>query len=64
MDTTGTGTTGSTYGDTDTTTGTAGSTYGNDADAGGLPNTASELPLFGLLGALSLAGALALKASR
>jgi hypothetical protein len=69
-----TGTTGSTYNQTTTTTGTTstgtstGSTYGNDTntagDRSGLPNTASDMPLLGLLGALSLAGALALRANR
>jgi LPXTG-motif cell wall-anchored protein len=29
-----------------------------------MPNTASDMPLLGLIGALSLGGALALKASR
>ena len=51
---------------TGTTTGTYGNdtTTGNAADNDNLPNTASDMPLFGLLGALSLAGALALRASR
>jgi hypothetical protein len=49
---------------TGTTTGNAYDNTGNDADNDNLPNTASDMPLFGLLGALSLAGALALRASR
>ena len=52
---------------TGTTTGTYGNSTaatGNNADNDNLPNTASDMPLFGLLGALSLAGALALRASR
>jgi cobalamin biosynthesis Mg chelatase CobN len=63
-------TTGSTTGSMDnTTTGTStGSTYGNGTNAGGdrsgLPNTASDMPLLGLIGALSLAGALGLRATR
>ena len=57
------GTTG-TMGQTGTTTGSAYDNTGNDADNDNLPNTASDMPLFGLLGALSLAGALALRASR
>jgi LPXTG-motif cell wall-anchored protein len=70
---TATGTTGSTG-----TTGTTGSyngTSGNssnleatsDAAAGdqsNLPNTASDMPLLGLIGMLSLAGALALRSNR
>lgn len=55
--TTATGTTTGTYGNNTTAT-------GNNADNDNLPNTASDMPLFGLLGALSLAGALALRASR
>ena len=56
-----TGTTTGTYGNTsnttDTTTGTAGS-------QSHLPNTGSELPLFGLIGLASLAGALAVRSTR
>jgi len=66
-----TGTTGSTYNQTTTTTTTTGttstgSTYDTNTagDRSGLPNTASDMPLLGLLGALSLAGALALRANR
>lgn len=51
-------TTSSTTGSMDNTTGT------NAAGDRGLPNTASDLPLLGLVGALSLAGALALRANR
>lgn len=54
--------------DTGTTTTSTGSTYSNDTntadDRSGLPNTASDMPLLGLIGALSLAGALALRANR
>jgi hypothetical protein len=60
-----TGTTGTNA--TGTNTGTYGNdtaATGNNADNDNLPNTASDMPLFGLLGALSLAGALALRASR
>src|SRR5262245_59165234 len=48
------------------TTGTAG-TYdntGTDADNDNLPDTASGMPLLGLIGLLSLAGAATLKATR
>src|SRR5215210_1020244 len=38
---------------TGTTTGSAYDNTGNDADNDNLPNTASDMPLFGLLGALS-----------
>ena len=60
--TTSTGTTTTTT-DTDTTTGS----YDNNAgvsDNRSLPGTASDMPLFGLLGALALAGALGLRQIR
>jgi hypothetical protein len=64
-------TTGTTYNQTTGTTSTStttGSTYNNGTssagDRSGLPHTASDMPLLGLLGALSLAGALALRANR
>ena len=43
--------------DVDTTTGV-------DADDDNLPDTASEMPLLGLIGLLSLAGAVAIKTTR
>jgi len=55
---------------TGTTTGTYGNTTGtsSDTNAAGdnanLPGTASDTPLVGLIGLLSLAGALALRANR
>jgi LPXTG-motif cell wall-anchored protein len=80
MNTTGstTGATGSVTGTTGTTTGTATgttSTYGSTSDTtdtttgtagsqSNLPNTGSELPLFGLIGLASLAGALAVRSTR
>ena len=51
-----TGTTG-TYGNTNTNTGT-------NADNDNLPDTASGMPLLGLIGLLSLAGAVTIKATR
>src|SRR5215218_2044578 len=60
---TGTGTTGTTgtttgaYGTTDTNT-------GMDADNDNLPDTASGMPLVGLIGLLALGGAVAVKATR
>ena len=57
-------TTGSTYNQTTTTTGTTSTSTDTAGDRSGLPHTASDMPLLGLLGALSLAGALALRANR
>jgi len=57
---TGTGTTGTTtgaYGTTNTNT-------GMDADNDNLPDTASGMPLVGLIGLLALAGAVTVKATR
>ena len=51
-----TGTTGA-YGNTNTNTGT-------NADNDNLPDTASGMPLLGLIGLLSLAGAVTIKATR
>jgi LPXTG-motif cell wall-anchored protein len=48
---------------TDTTT-TDTTTTGTASDRSNLPNTGSELPLFGLIGMLSLAGALAVRSAR
>ncbi|MFL6234654.1 MAG: hypothetical protein ACJ76N_16090 [Thermoanaerobaculia bacterium] len=64
------GTTGSTTTTTTTGTTTTGSSYDNSANTGvsgsssNLPRTASDMPLVGLIGALALAGALALRSSR
>jgi hypothetical protein len=71
MDTT-TGSTGQyngTTGSTTTTTTTTGSTVDTSSNVSGstsshLPRTASDTPLLGLIGALALAGALALRSSR
>ncbi|MFL6261538.1 MAG: hypothetical protein ACJ76Y_17730 [Thermoanaerobaculia bacterium] len=69
VDTTATGTAGQYNGTTGTTT--TGSSYDNSANTGvsgssssNLPRTASDMPLVGLIGALALAGALALRSSR
>lgn len=61
------GTTGATTGTMDNTA-TTGGAYDNsanaDADNANLPNTASDSPLLGLLGLLSLAGFVAIRAAR
>ncbi|MFL6291482.1 MAG: hypothetical protein ACJ759_11365, partial [Thermoanaerobaculia bacterium] len=60
---TGTGTTGTTtgaYGTNDTNN----TNTGMNADNDNLPDTASGMPLLGLIGLLSLAGAVTLKATR
>jgi cobalamin biosynthesis Mg chelatase CobN len=75
VDTTGTmgttGTTGQYSGSTTSTTTTTTTSDDNAADTGmsdnrstHLPSTASDMPLFGLLGALALAGALGLRQIR
>jgi hypothetical protein len=49
---------------TGTTTGTYGNNTGTAGDNASIPNTASDTPLVGLIGLLSLAGALALRTNR
>jgi hypothetical protein len=58
-----TGTTTNTYGTTTDTTNTTDTTTGTAGSQSNLPN-GSELPLFGLIGLASLAGALAVRSTR